>query len=129
MHRLSNILPDFAFILPIEQVLPAHPFGHDKLQGRLAGWAGETTEELQEWFQLWVNQVSEHHNQGLQQEEGSIRCALLNSWKRFTKYLSNWVSCRMEAGFTNPKTKRKYNHLQDSATKAGNNLLQVNTSI
>lgn len=59
---LQNALPDFAFVLPVEQVLPAHPFGHHKLQGRLAGRSGETAQELQEWFQLGVNQVSKHHN-------------------------------------------------------------------
>lgn len=49
---LQSILPDFAFILPIEQVLSAHPFSHHKLQGRLACWSGETAQELEEWFQL-----------------------------------------------------------------------------
>lgn len=59
---LQNALPDFAFVLPVEQVLPAHPFGHHELQGRLAGRSGETAQELQERFQLGVNQVSKHHN-------------------------------------------------------------------
>lgn len=72
VNACENIPPDFALVLPVEQVLPAHPFGHDELQGGFAGRSGETAQELEERFQLGVNQVSKHHNQGLEEEKGNV---------------------------------------------------------
>lgn len=64
--------PDFAFILPIEKVLAAHPFSHHKLQGGFASGAGQAAQEFQQWLQLWVNQVSKHHDQGLQERRKAM---------------------------------------------------------
>lgn len=61
----DQALPDFAFILSIEQVLSARPLGHHELQGRLACGSREAAQELQEGFQLSVHQMSEHHDQRL----------------------------------------------------------------
>lgn len=104
---LQSILPDFAFILPIEQVLSAHPFSHHKLQGRLACWSGETAQELEEWFQLWVNQMSKHHNQGLPGKKGNMSCTLFSSWKCFIKYSRNGVPCRNGDGAYRPQEEKK----------------------
>ena len=66
--------PDFALVLPVEEVLPAGPLGHHELQGRLAGGPREAAQELQEGLQLGVHQVGEHHDQGLGgQEDAGFR--------------------------------------------------------
>lgn len=57
--------PDFAFVLPVEQVLPARPLRHHELQRWLPGRPGEAAEKLQQGLQLGVHQVGEDHDQGL----------------------------------------------------------------
>lgn len=69
----EDIWPDFTLVLPIEEVLSAHPFCHDKLEGRFPRWAGQTAQELQQRVQLGVNQVCKHHDQRLQTEEEEKR--------------------------------------------------------
>lgn len=51
-------------------MLAAHPLRHDELQGGFPRWAGEAAQELEERFQLGVDQVGEHHDQRLKQREG-----------------------------------------------------------
>lgn len=61
----SKPSPDFALILSVEEVLSAHPLGHDKLQGRFPCGARQTAQELQQRLQLRVDQVGKHHDQRL----------------------------------------------------------------
>lgn len=60
--------PDFTLVLSIEEVLPAHPLRHDKLQSRFPCRTRQTAQELQQRLQLGVNQVSKHHDERLQRE-------------------------------------------------------------
>lgn len=69
MINENAIWPDFTLVLPIEEVLPAHPLCHDELQSRFPRWSGQTAQELQQGLQLGVNQVGKHHDQRLQTEE------------------------------------------------------------
>lgn len=57
--------PDFTLVLSVEEVLSAHPLGHDKLQGRFPCGARQTAQELQQRLQLRVDQVGKHHDQRL----------------------------------------------------------------
>lgn len=50
-------------------MLAAHPLRHDELQGGFPRWARKTAQELEERFQLGVDQVGEHHDQRLKQRD------------------------------------------------------------
>lgn len=66
---VAVFLPDLPLVLPVEKVLPAHPLGHDELQGRFPCRSRQAAQKLQQRFQLRVNQVGKHHDQRLEREE------------------------------------------------------------
>lgn len=72
LEKKNRVLPDFAFILSIEQMLSACPLCHHKFQGRFASGSWEATKELQERFQLSVYQMSKHHDQRLEEQAGYL---------------------------------------------------------
>lgn len=90
--------PDFALVLPVEEVLSAHPLRHDELQSRFPCWARKTAQELEERLQLGVNQVGEHHDQRLRTVEDEGGRKNIKEWvadpsSKFNRLATHAHSC------------------------------------